>query len=259
MMKKTETNKTKLLFFVLFITLTLAFPARAQVTIGTDAAPDPASLLDLKDNKEGEGTSTKGLLLPRVALKGTNDAGMFKDHDAANMIAGMFVYNTVTTTNNPGYDVTPGTYFNDGTHWVRIIDTGNRWFYMPSFNLPLEDPDNPDNQDLKFDLYAEYLYQFGGIVTQNDANWWKPAADPVPNEGIPTTSSPDTNFKTLANSPGVILYQPGELIFYVSAYSQDVITVTGLDENGVLYYHVESPIVPDGSFINVMFRVKSGQ
>jgi hypothetical protein len=250
-MKKTKTNKKKLLFFTLFIASALTFPAWAQVTIGTDAAPNPASLLDLKDNKDGEGTSTKGLLLPRVALKGTNDASMFRD---GNMVAGMFVYNTVTTTRNTGtvlpdtgYDVTPGTYFNDGTHWVRIIDTGNRWFYMPSFNLPLEDLDNPANTSLTFDLYQEYIYQFAGIPPTVQLD-----------EGTLSTSSTDPNYETLANSPGIILYQREELIFYVTAYSPDVITVDNVD-NGILSYTVNSTIVPDGSFVNVMFRVKSEQ
>lgn len=39
---------------------------QAQVTIGSGIAPDQNALLDLKEN--GSGSSSKGLLLPRVAL-----------------------------------------------------------------------------------------------------------------------------------------------------------------------------------------------
>jgi hypothetical protein len=253
MMKKTKTIRKKLLFFVLFITLAFAFPARAQVTVGNEDKPDSEALLDLKQTADGvtttpngatiDATSTKGLLLPRVSLTALTDPSPLQKH-----VQGMFVYNYSTKN-----DVTPGIYYNDGTQWVRVIDTGNRWFYMPSFKLPLEvtstngasidspATDTAGNPCLTFNLYQEYVRQFSGTATDN-----------LPGEG--QTFSSDDTYKNI--TPGIVLYTSDELIFYVTAYSDDVINVTKLDIDGTLHYTVVSNIVPDGSFINVIFRVK---
>jgi hypothetical protein len=99
-------DKRKILMLCLF--LGLVTEAMAQVTIGAGIAPGSDALLDLKENSDG--TSRKGLLLPRVALSSTTLPGPMSAH-----IPGMLVYNTATE-----YDVTPGAYYNDGDKWTRL-------------------------------------------------------------------------------------------------------------------------------------------
>lgn len=83
----------------------------AQVGIGT-TAPNADAQLDIT-------STTRGLLLPRVALTNTTSpAPLTAD------VAGMVVYNTATAG-----DVTPGFYYNDGTDWIRLGSgaTSNDW------------------------------------------------------------------------------------------------------------------------------------
>ncbi len=74
----------------------------AQVGIGT-TSPNADAELDIT-------STTRGLLLPRVALTNTTSPAPLSTD-----VAGMTVYNTATTG-----DVTPGFYYNDGTLWVRL-------------------------------------------------------------------------------------------------------------------------------------------
>ncbi len=98
---------TKLTGFMLFITLLLACPVQAQVTIGSGEEPDSSAVLDLRSQ------DSLGLLLPRVRLVSTSSfvpLGKASRHKA-----GMMVYNLATSK-----DVTPGTYYNDGSKWIRL-------------------------------------------------------------------------------------------------------------------------------------------
>ena len=58
--------------------------------------------------------TSKGFLIPRLALSGTADAAPLAAH-----IAGMIVYNTASVS-----DVSPGLYFDDGTKWERGMTQG---------------------------------------------------------------------------------------------------------------------------------------
>lgn len=81
----------------------------AQVGISTNN-PNKDAALDLNNT---DGTNTKGLLLPKVALMGTNNFAPMTAH-----VAGMHVWNTAT--NGSGATaVTPGEYINDGGKWIR--------------------------------------------------------------------------------------------------------------------------------------------
>ncbi|MFV0470629.1 MAG: hypothetical protein ACK5L7_01150, partial [Paludibacteraceae bacterium] len=95
----------------------------AQVTIGSNAAPDDNSILDLK-NETNPSASTKGLLLPRVALTSPVNASPLTAH-----VAGMVVYNTTANTT-----ITPGYYYNDGSKWVRIADSATEPWYNVATN-----------------------------------------------------------------------------------------------------------------------------
>jgi hypothetical protein len=82
--------------------------ANAQIKLGNNPTTLNAdALLEIE-------STNKGLLLPRVALTNTTAFAPLTAH-----VAGMTVYNTATAG-----DVTPGTYYNDGTKWVRIASSG---------------------------------------------------------------------------------------------------------------------------------------
>ncbi|HEY1195188.1 hypothetical protein [Flavobacterium sp.] len=88
----------------------------AQVGMTTNT-PNKNAVLDLNN---ANGTNTKGLLLPKVALTAINSALPMSDH-----ITGMKVYNTATAGTGINA-VTPGEYCNDGTQWVRT--PSNAWY-----------------------------------------------------------------------------------------------------------------------------------
>jgi hypothetical protein len=80
---------------------------QAQVGMMTNTPNNNATL----DLNMANGTNTKGLLLPKVALTALGDASPLKAHTA-----GMHVYNTATGATG----ITPGEYYNDGTQWLRL-------------------------------------------------------------------------------------------------------------------------------------------
>lgn len=122
-MKNLIKEKKGLLLVVMLLSCMASL--KAQVTIGSDQTPDANALLDLKENATG--TSTKGMLLPRVALTATSSPSPMTAHTN-----GMVVFNTATTA-----DVTPGYYYNDGSKWVRVADAGmaSKWVNMPADNV----------------------------------------------------------------------------------------------------------------------------
>jgi hypothetical protein len=99
----------KVISLVLTLLIVSVASVNAQVRIGGSDDPNPSAVLDLnEDNTTNDGKL--GLALPRVALTSTSSYAPLKEH-----VAGMTVYNTATAN-----DVTPGTYYNDGSKWVRI-------------------------------------------------------------------------------------------------------------------------------------------
>ncbi|MDR1610796.1 MAG: hypothetical protein LBS08_04720 [Candidatus Symbiothrix sp.] len=97
----------KVFFLMILPFLMFSVPANlhCQVTIGSDESPHPGAVLELKSD-------SRGLLLPRVALKGATDfLGNGGDKAAA---AGMLVFNT-------GYKLDgPGLYVWTGTGWQAV-------------------------------------------------------------------------------------------------------------------------------------------
>ncbi|WP_060875644.1 hypothetical protein [Myroides odoratus] len=86
----------------------------SQVTIGSSFAPNNDALLDLKTNLDD--SSSKGLLLPRVALLSKKLATPLTTH-----VNGMFVYNT----SNINSEIFPGCYYNNGVEWIRVGNSDN--------------------------------------------------------------------------------------------------------------------------------------
>lgn len=96
----------------------------AQVTIGSGEEPSPGALLDLKQS----GTTTKGLLLPRVSLESLNgDLGKSLDANKAQtetldsqVHVGLTVYN-VAISETPVNRRCPGVHVWDGSVWVPLV------------------------------------------------------------------------------------------------------------------------------------------
>jgi hypothetical protein len=113
MARNIKNQLTKLLigFSVLLLSLFFSSEAFSQnVGISPAGATPPNTSAGLDIN-----FSTKGLLIPRVALTGTANSAPLAAH-----VAGMVVYNTATVG-----DLTPGFYFNDGTKWVPTLPKAN--------------------------------------------------------------------------------------------------------------------------------------
>ena len=75
--------------------------SRAQLNVGSTSAPNTNAMLQVSG-------TTKGVLLPNVALTSTTSPSPLSAH-----VQGMIVYNTATSN-----DVSPGLYINDGTKWA---------------------------------------------------------------------------------------------------------------------------------------------
>ena len=93
--------------FLVFILLGIN-QIRSQVTIGSSGKPDISALLDLKQNADG--TSDKGLLIPRVKLIETSDPSPL-----SSFVEGLIVYNIES-----GNDVEHGFYYCDGNQWILL-------------------------------------------------------------------------------------------------------------------------------------------
>lgn len=117
---------------------------QAQVGINTNN-PNKDAALDLNNTN---GSNTKGLLLPKVALTATNNAAPLSVHTA-----GMKVYNTATAGTGITA-VTPGEYYNDGSKWVRsatianAADANDAWILGGNTNGILKELGTKDNQPL---------------------------------------------------------------------------------------------------------------
>ncbi|MFD2941018.1 C1q-like domain-containing protein [Flavobacterium notoginsengisoli] len=105
-------------FFKLSLVLSCMMMSNMYSQVGMPTNnPNKNAVLDLNRT---DGTSAKGLLLPKVALAGTNNVAPMTAH-----VSGMHVWNTATTTGTNA--VTPGEYYNDGTKWVRVASLTDAW------------------------------------------------------------------------------------------------------------------------------------
>ena len=92
-----------------------------SVGINSDGStPDASAMLDVK-------STTKGMLIPRIALTATNVAG-----PVGSPVTSLLVYNTATNGSG-GTAVTPGFYFWNGSSWEKI-SSGNTSFNVWSLN-----------------------------------------------------------------------------------------------------------------------------
>ncbi len=203
----------KFLFTLLMATVSVCFSnLNAQVTIGSNTEPNSNAVLDLISN------STKGLLLPRVALTATNDASPTSAHTA-----GMTVYNTATNSSVLGYEVAPGLYYNDGSKWVRMPQRSTNWFYMPSISFDTSTTGNGRTKD----LYTLYYNQFH--------------APAIKSTGAPTS----------------VPYIPAatDFYYYITDYDTAVFSGISINASGVMTYNVIGSATAC-SYINIAFVLK---
>lgn len=184
----------------------------SQVTIGAGTAPNPNAILDLKENADG--SSTRGLLLPRVALHATDLPNPMQEH-----VAGMLVFNTVTAGTGENR-VTPGYYFNTGEQWERLRIGVTNWFYMPSIPLDVSHA-GPHTVNLH-EMYADMLRY---------ASHSSLGAPP--------------KFKSVLAAD--------QIYYYIVGYDDTVFDIIGITAEGELTYYVNVGNVSDATFMNIIF------
>lgn len=206
---------------LLLLLVLIPFCTYAQVTIGTGEVADKSALLELRENADG--TSSKGLLFPRVKLTSLTLSAPLATH-----VNGMTVYNI------DGTNIPQGLYYNDGTRWIRMVPQNSVFFYAPSIVLPtsVDDPSyNKDTQIFTVYMYNIYKSQFG----MSDA--------------ASSTKSP------LAGSLPVL--KSDELDYFVTYYDNKVFTNLAISNTGILTYKiVAGSAVTANTFINIIFKVR---
>lgn len=254
-MKKTSIKF--LLGFVLLFLSSLTITTRAQVTIGSGDVPAPAALLQLKSHKEdpltneNTGAGGGGLGLPRVKLENrTNLMPFIADNtqfqtnvdNIKGVHIGLTVYNltsNLSSETDPDKRFSPGIYVWDGTRWNLMYEgLGQRYFYIPSANIPLADNSGEMLTGATYNIYDNiYKAQFSKL-------------------GNPTfvSSNPDLNFIPSPLSTG--LYTASDLDYVVTYYDSTVIQINSISTSGVLSYDVLSLDTTPASFINIVFVIK---
>ena len=205
------------LLFAVFFSVPLAL--HAQVTIGSATAPNPNAILDLKENQDG--TSTRGLLLPRVNLVSETYA-----YPMVNHVAGMVVYNLATSDDSvaPADAVRPGVYHNTGERWERLRGGQREWFYMPSMVFDLTQP------TIEKDLFGEFYSQFSDIPVEHRS------------PGAPSF------FKDVLSAT--------DFYYYVTGFDTDVFSNINVTAEGILTADVNTGAVSERTFMNIVFVLR---
>jgi len=209
----------KKIFFLLFIVSLLVVNAKAQVTIGSQDAPTPGAVLELKSP-----LNNLGFLPPRVTLTRPSSPSPLTAH-----VEGMVVFNTRVSETDT---LQAGLYYDSGKRWILLSTASSftqSWFYMPSIVFDT----SSTGIQLKKNLYQAFQEQF------NTSN----PGDLV----INSTGAPE---KVLANIPA-----RGDLYYYVTAYDPNVFANISIDANGVMTYDIINQ-ASDATFINIVFVEK---
>ena len=241
---------TKRIIILGLIALVSSAALNAQVGINNT---DPKASLDVKVGNNP--VAPEGIIAPRMSgnelqnrddlykvpqndvLVYVTEACTAPDGKTANVTARGYYYYDADATNPNG---TPGLW-----KTVSGSTAAGQWFYMQMFNLPIACPSGQPVWYYTFDLYNEYYKQFGGYNSSTVAGGY--------------VTSPGATGLPFINDPNQIEY-------YVTSYSADVITLDEdqsfpgsgpIDADGTLHYHVtDATVVPEGAFINIIFRIK---
>lgn len=236
------------IILILLVWTSISTKVVAQVTIGSEAMPNRAALLDIKDRPNpganNETSTTGGLLLPRVLLLDQNTLEPFisrTDTDWVNAATtkikekhiGLQVYN-VSETNG----LTKGMFVWNGTQWEKQDYTPlniNYFFYLPSFNIKIQGTVNH-----VVDLYAEYERQFSRQLNTNFVSNSNYTLDVLPMAGTDR------------------LYQRHELDYVITDFDETIISpnTISISNDGVLNFDVVSTNTSKKSYFNIMFIIK---
>jgi len=219
-------KKTNQLWMAAFLlsAVFLVSPLKAQVTVG--ARTPSNSTLEVVKLPSGSATPD-GIMAPQISgddLKAKDGKYGANQNDVL-----VYVTAPVTVASTKTVNVKKaGYYYYDAAKgvWIAVASGNEDWFYMPSFNLPLD--------VTSYNLYDEYVRQF--------------------------TKAGNTQFFSSDGTAATVTdagpHPVSDITFFVTAYSANVIMVTGIDPDGTLHYLPTSDVVPDGSFINIIFKVK---
>lgn len=221
-------KQAKLSFLSLVFILFVSINANAQVTIGSNSAPDDDALLDLKERTNG--SSDKGILFPRVELSSTTAYSPL-----SKPVKGMVVYNTKVTA-----DVVEGLYYHDGIKWNRVDNTP-KFFYMPSFNLPTDTSDpayNSGTSTFTIELYKIYSEQFGLVHSSSSAK------------------SPNAGIGSLPVYLNTSLSETQRIEYYITYYDNTVFDQVTVDNTGKLTYKLLPGFtITEDTFMNIVLKV----
>ena len=206
---------------LLLLLLSISLCMQAQVTVGVGEAANQSALLELRENMDG--TSNRGLLLPRVKLSSLSLSSPLPGH-----VNGMTVFNI------DGTNVPQGFYYNDGTRWIQMVPQNSIFFYAPSIVLPtsVDDPSyNKDTQIFTVFIYNVYKSQFG-------------MGDP-----LSSTKSPSAGALPVLKS--------NELDYFVTYYDNAVFSELKITNDGILSYKMKSGfVITAKTFVNIVFKVR---
>lgn len=248
------------LSILLLLLFSLSLFMKGQVTLGSSIPPAKAALLELKsEEKDLSGvpvgvdpvthidnvTSTKGgFVLPRVMLVNKNtlepfitlaesngNAGKLKEKHAGLMVYNIYVSAETETDSNKRFK--QGVYTWDGAKWILETKDDSRYFYIPSFNIPLA----ATGTGKTYDLYGEYKKQF---TEAGNAVW----------------ISSNATLSTIPSPSEGRLYTRGELDYAITYYDKNILENISIANSGVMTYDVKSLNMTPDSFINVVFIVK---
>ncbi len=116
-------------------------------------------------------------------------------------------------------------YYYNGTTWLSLSTVPNsaKIFYPPSVAIDA----STTGTGRTLNLYDEYKTQFEMPAAKSDS---APALIPI--------------------------YAANELYFYVTAYDTTILTITNIDDNGLMTYNVDKVPTDDNTIINVVFVVR---
>lgn len=201
----------------------------AQVTIGSEVAPEKAALLDLKTKDGGAGlisSEAGGVLLPRVEISDTTKLDVFTNNalgvntdEQKLRHKGLTVYNIGTA------NVDAGIYVWNGKRWEKTsYNRKVNFFYMPSIVIDTR----TTGAQTPINLYQKYVDQF---MTPKVRSNGAPAQ-------IPFYASPQ------------------DLYYYVTDYDESVFENISISNTGMMSYSVKAAATAGSSFINIVFVIK---
>ena len=160
-----------------FTILLLTSPIKvfSQVTIGSSVPPAKGALLDLKQNNDG--SSNKGLALPRVELAANNILTVASGSTEEINHIGLVVYNTKTIVTNKEELLCPGVHVWNGKRWTPAVPYPEYGAAPPSLAGPTADLiDSRDGESYHTARFHSvkwvYSCEKGTTYTLVDAGIW---------------------------------------------------------------------------------------